>query len=236
MRSKIKYAAAVFLLCAIATCALVNFVQSVSGSGSTTAITSPSITIGSGHLVIVVFFLTGNGSNSAVISSVTDTIGNTYTLAVAHAFNASLFGGTEHWMFYKENATGGTGTISTSWTNTVGASSMFVAEYSGAVTSGALDQASTKSTTGTPQSSTAVTTTVANEIITSSFVTSATGCLTPAGFTSRSGFLDMNVNATGTYTVTSTGCTSSPYTNVTATFKAASVGGAGQVGGFLVGP
>jgi hypothetical protein len=133
------------------------FVQtSPETTGSGTTIVSPSMTFTTGNLIVVPIIV-GNSTEQHV-SSVTDTLGNTYHLAGGtHVFSSALFSGAALEIWYAQNITGGTGTITVSWPSAGGFSIAYFMEYSGLALTNSLQgtaNASGISTTGSVTAST----------------------------------------------------------------------------------
>lgn len=198
--------------------------STISGSSS-----SPSRAFSSNNTagnLLVVIVVAGSGADTTAVN---DTLGNTWTHA-ATAFNTGSGMRTELW--YAENCLGGANTV----TATLSASEGWVitiAEYSGLLTSGSLDQVNNSPTTasGATLNSGNITTTQNDELIVGG------GCIrdvvsgtvtTAAGFTELSNLStnrDANashkiVSSTGTYAWTADSTQSDSYAAVVASFKA----------------
>ena len=113
------------------------YVQSASISTDGTAATTVAVTfpgnVTAGNL-IALFVAFNNVAN--IIDSVTDSLGNTYTL-VDTALN---FASDSHASYYAKNITGGACTVTVTFTASVGYRSLTVHEVSGLDTTAPLDQ------------------------------------------------------------------------------------------------
>jgi hypothetical protein len=162
------------------------FVQQAANNFASTA--SAAQTFGAvsttGNLIVV---SVGYDSPAATISSVTDSNGNTYTLA---AGPTAWGGGSYHTAtYYAKNITGGgaaiTITVNLSAASTT-ALELFQLEYSGVDTVSPLDQASSAVGTGTVMNSGSKTTTQVNELIYGLIESSVGGVTGGATFTTES--------------------------------------------------
>jgi hypothetical protein len=125
------------------------FVQTspqILGGGGNNTLTSPSMTFTAGNLIIVAIAV-GNGVEQHV-STVTDTLGNTYQRATgSHIFASNVFSGTAVEIWYAMNVTGGATTVTVTWPSGGGFSIGYVTEWSGIATSSALVGVGTNSGT-----------------------------------------------------------------------------------------
>lgn len=202
--------------------AFIQYAQGTSGSGVANVSTS-SLTLTAGNLAVV-SVLVGNGTEQHV-SSVTDSLGNAYTFAGTHIFNASLFGGAALEVWYCQNCLGGTTTVTANWSSAGGFSLIELGEYSGIATSGALDVAISSEGAGTPTIGPSSSTAQAEELVIAAVSTDSTGCVAAAGYTNRSSdlsFLDMVTSVAGAQSYNPSSCTSGNYVANLLTFKAAS--------------
>ena len=191
---------------------------------------------GAGHTCSVAF--TGNNTagnliivsaevgNNHHVSSISDTEGNTYATATLAVTSPGTNVGQ---IFYAQNIKGGANTVTVALDgSTTQYTDLYLLEYAGLATSGALDVTSTASGTGNSVTSGAATTTVQNELI--------FGYGSGDGGTYSSGFLfngrstfdgniaeDETVNAAGSYTATASLSGSYGWTMSMATFKGASI-------------
>lgn len=198
------------------------FVQTVNKfEGGHTSIVSPSITLTAGNFVVV-FVVVGNSTEQHV-SSVTDTLGNTYQkLTAAHTFNPTLNSGSACDIFYAENVAGGATTITASWPAAGGFDQIVVGEYSGIVTSSSLDiglaAAATFGLSVGP-----MTLSNATDLLVAFWWTAATGCTVATGFTDRSGggatFEDKFTSSSGAVTVAQNSCGSGGFIGAIGAFK-----------------
>lgn len=193
--------------------------------------TSTTLAFGSnltaGNLLVLMCRLGANGTTMTT----TDTLGHTWVEAV-NVDNAA--GGRRTFLRYVENCSGGANTITFTPSTSV-TFRIAIFEYSGLLTSGALDQKTATGATGnsTTANSGNLTTTQADELLigfaersTSTFV--ATGGFTieeavPAAPNSFLAAMDLIVSATGTYSCGAT-FASGDWSAGLATFKAAGAG------------
>ncbi len=172
---------------------------------------------------------TGGDSTSSV-QSVTDSKGNVYAAATGVVASTGNY---SQQMFYAKNiasAAAGANTVTITFSNSVIDPEVRIAEYSGLDTSNPLDGSVGASGTGLTQSSGALTTTNANDLLVASnglfSVTTAEG----SGYTLRltSGFgeiiEDEVVTATGSYSAGSTQQSSGYWLMQLVAFRAASAG------------
>jgi hypothetical protein len=132
--------------------------NSVPGAGTSMTVTLASTTAGN----FVVLSILQNVDQ--VINSVTDTAGNTYSVAVSRFASGSP--GVLS-IYYKENAAGigSTNTITVAFAGDAGGGEIAVAEYSGVATSSSLDSTKTASGTTANPSSGAFATATDNELV-----------------------------------------------------------------------
>jgi len=172
------------------------------------------------------------GSPTIAISSVTDTKGNAYTLAVGPT-SVTGFGSAA--IYYAKNivaAAAGTNTVTVTFASNVQYPDLRIAEYSGIDTANPLDVTATATGTGTLGSSGSATTTHANDLIVGSNATSTGTSAAGTGFTSRviTGFdgailEDQFVSTTGAYSATAPISPSGQWIMQMAAFKVAGSGG-----------
>jgi YD repeat-containing protein len=209
--------------------ATIAYVQSTSTSPNNSSLSSLTATFSAaqsaGDLNVVAI---GWGSTSIGISSVTDTKGNTYTLAVGPTVVSSV-GSTA--IYYAKNivaATAGSNMVTVHFSSGVPYPDVRIAEYSGINTTSPLDVTVTGSGTGTTSATSSVTTTNANDLLVGSnwVLSGTTGPGT--GYTQRviSGWdgdilEDEIVSAVGSYTATAAISPSAAYIMQMAAFKAA---------------
>ena len=173
-----------------------------------------------GNLIIVASDV-GSGVH---VTSISDSEGNTYATAT-HAVASP--GGNVAQVFYAQNIKGGANTV-TITLNTTQYNDLYILEYSGLATGGALDVTSTASGTSNSATSGAATTTAPNELI-FGFGGGDSGTYSPGPlFSARSTFdgdiaEDEIVNSSGSYTATASISVSAGWTMSMATFKAASI-------------
>jgi hypothetical protein len=213
--------------------AAISYVQSNSASPNNSSLSSLTVTLSAaeaaGDLNVVAV---GWGSTTVGISSVTDSQGNSYTLAIGPSATTSV-GSTS--IYYAPNiaaAAAGANTVTVTFSAAVPFPDVRVAEYSGISTTSPLDVTTVATGTGTTSSSGAVSTTNANDLLVGSnwVLSGTTGPGT--GFTQRvisawDGDIleDEIVSATGSYTATAPISPSAAWIMQMAAFKAASSGG-----------
>jgi hypothetical protein len=153
------------------------------------------------------------------ISSVTDSLGNTYTKAVGITSPSNLA------IYYASDMTGGADTVTADFGSSTGFSTLYIQEVSGVAVSSPVDQTNSSSvSSGTSLSSGNVTTTQASELLfgycwSSHSVTageSGWGVLQTTGGNLSE---DLAVSSTGTYAATCTQSASGSGATLMATFK-----------------
>jgi len=214
--------------------AAIAFVQSKNNSPNNSSLATLSATFAAaqtaGDLNVVAI---GWGSSTVGISSVTDSKGNTYTLAVGPTTMSGLAATTT--IYYAKNiaaAAAGANTVTVTFNSAVPFPDIRMAEYSGINTTSPLDVTAAASGTSTLSDSGSATTTNANDLLVGSnwFVLGTTSVGT--GYTQReiSGWdgdilEDRIVSSVGAYNATAPITTSSQWLMQMAAFKAASAGG-----------
>ena len=213
--------------------ATIAYVQGNSVDPNTMSASSASVKFNSaqtaGNLNVVAV---GWGSNtSGLVSSVTDTKGNTYMLAVGPITAAVAGSGS---IYYAKNivaAAAGTNTITVAFSPAVGVPDVRIAEYSGLSTTSPVDVVAASSGTGTLSSSGSVTTTNANDLLLGSNNTTTGSSGPGTGFTQRiiTGFNgnileDEIVSTTGSYAATAPLSPSGSWIMQLVAFKAAASG------------
>jgi hypothetical protein len=163
--------------------ATISFVQ-VSSGPSTLQSSNSSVAVAygkkqtAGDLNIVVV---GWGDNTSTISSVTDSLGNTYSRAVGPTSTSGL----QQSIYYAKNIVGGNNTVKVTFNQAAAYPDVRILEYSGLSTSSPLDVTAAAVGSGSSASSGSATTTSGNELIfgagTSDNFFSGAG----SGFTSR---------------------------------------------------
>jgi chitodextrinase len=219
--------------------AAISYVQSNSVSPNNSSLSTLSSTFTSaqtaGNFNVVAV---GFGSNTAVgISSVTDSKGNTYTLAVGPTFTnwgGAATGGTTA-IYYAKNivaAAAGANTVTVTFAGAVGFPDIRMAEYSGIDTTSPLDVTAASTGTGTLSNSGSVSTSNANDLLVGSnwVLSGTTGPGT--GYTQRqiSGWdgdilEDQIVSTVGAYSATAPISPSASWIMQLAAFKGAGTGG-----------
>ena len=170
-----------------------------------------------GDLNVVVV---GWGDTTSSISSVTDSHGNAYAVAVGPTTNTGL----QQVIYYAKNVAAGSNTVTVKFSKAASYPDVRILEYSGASTTGPLDGKAAASGSGTTANSGAATTTSANELIFGAGTTGAQFSAAGSGFVSRMINLygniaeDKTVTSTGSYNATAT-TQSSVWVMQVATFK-----------------
>jgi hypothetical protein len=164
----------------------------------TVAYTSAQV---AGHMNIVAMSW---ADTTSTVSSVTDSQGNTYHLAIGPGTS----GGDSACIYYASNVKAGSDTVTVTFSQAVPYPDVRILEYAGV---GTLDKTTQASGTGTAMDSGPVTTTVVNELIFGANVLSGVTTAAGSGFTSRvisspdGEFAeDRIVSATGSYDATGT--------------------------------
>jgi hypothetical protein len=155
-----------------------------------------------GNLNVVVV---GWNDTTSTVTGVTDTRGNTYTLAVGPTTGTAL----RQSIYYAKNIAAGTNTVTVTFNQAADFVDIRALEYSGLDTSSPLDKTAAAVGTGTTASSGAATTTLANELIFGAGMTGGGFGGAGTGFVSRiittpdaDEAEDRTVSATGSYTAT----------------------------------
>lgn len=178
-----------------------------------------------GDLNIVV---AGWNDTTSSVSSVTDTLGNTYTLAVGPTTASGL----RQSIYYAKNIKGGSNTVTVSFNQAAAYPDIRVLEYAGADTANPLDVTAAAVGASTTANSGSATTTAANDLIFAAD-TISTGTPQPgAGFAARvitthdSDLAEDEIAPTpGTYTATAPVSPSGQWVMQMAAFKVQSSGG-----------
>jgi len=148
----------------------------------------------------------GWGDSTSTISSVTDTRGNTYNLAIG----PTSFNGMQQAIYYAKNIAVGSNTVTVRFNQAAGYPDVRILEYSGLDTTNPLDGKAAATGTGTAANSGSVTTTAANELIFGAGTTGQGFTAAGTGFSNRMinvfGNIaeDKIVSATGSYNATGT--------------------------------
>jgi fibronectin type 3 domain-containing protein len=204
----------------------IAYVQSNSVSPSTTVSTmsAPFTAAQAAGDLIVVGLSWGGG---VTVSSVTDTKGNTYALAVG----PTTFSGAASAIYYAKNivaAAAGANTVTVTFSAATGTPDLRIAEYSGINTTSPLDVTSASTGTSATSSSGAATTANANDLLVGANAVLSGTAGAGAGFTSRQiSTFDGNiledrvVSATGAYSATATLSSSAAWIMQMAAFKGA---------------
>jgi len=159
----------------------ITFVQVAAATpqGSVTTVSVPySHAQTAGNLNIVVV---GWNDTSASVSSISDSAGNTYLLAIG----PTTASGARQTIYYAKNIKGGSNTVTVNFSQAASSPDVRVLEYAGASTTSPLDVTAGASGSSTTANSGLATTTAANELIFAAD-TIATGTPGPGtGFTAR---------------------------------------------------
>jgi hypothetical protein len=180
-----------------------------------------------GNLNIVVV---GWNDTTATVSSVVDTRGNAYTLAVGPTSGTAL----RQSIYYAKNIAGGSNTVTVTFSQAAFYPDVRVLEYSGLDPTAPLDVTAGAAGTSTSANSGSATTTAANELIFGAGTTGGTFGTAGTGFVRRiltpnsDIAIDKTVNATGGYNATSALPYSSTWVMQMATFRASGQGGGGN--------
>jgi chitodextrinase len=209
----------------------ITFVQSKNNSPNNSSLTTLSVAFPSaqtaGDLNVVAI---GWGSSTVAVSSVTDSKGNAYTLAVGPTSMSGVSATTS--IYYAKNivaAAAGANTVTVTFNSAVPFPDLRVAEYSGINTTSPLDVTAAATGTSTLCDSGSATTTNANDLLVgSNWIVSATSSA-GTGFIQREGqtgwdgdiLEDRIVSAAGAYDATAANSTSSQWIMQMAAFKAA---------------
>jgi hypothetical protein len=200
----------------------ITFVQVKSATPQTAsasvAVTYPvAQTLGNLNIVAV-----GWNDTTSTVAGITDTRGNTYTLAIGPTTGTGL----RQSIYYAKNIAAGANTVTVTFSKAAAFVDFRVLEYSGLDTANPLDKTAGAVSSGTTASSGAVTTTAANELIFGAGMTIAKFTGAGSGFVSRiitspdaDIAEDRTVTATGSYSATAPNSTSNWIMQV-ATFKA----------------
>jgi len=172
-----------------------------------------------GNLNIVVV---GWNDTTATVSSVVDSRGNTYTLAVGPTSGTAL----RQSIYYAKNIAGGSNTVTVTFSQAAFFPDVRVLEYSGLDPTAPLDVTAGAAGTSTSANSGSATTTSANELIFGagttggSFGTVGTGFVTRITTPDSDIAIDKTVNSTGSYNAASALTYSSTWVMQMATFRA----------------
>jgi hypothetical protein len=197
----------------------ISFVQVKSAavtSGASVAITFAAQTAGDLNVVAVMW-----GDTTSTVSSVTDSKGNIYALAVGPTKATGLTSA----IYYAKNIAGGSNTVTVKFNQTAGWPNVNVLEYSGLDTANPLDVKAAAIGTGTTANSGSVTTTSANELIVGAGNPTSVFTAAGSGFSNRiinsfGGISeDKIVSSLGSYNATAT-LTSGGWVMQMATFRA----------------
>jgi hypothetical protein len=190
--------------------------SAVTTSGSSVAGTfAAAQTLGNLNVVAVMW-----GDTTSAVTSVTDSKGNAYSLAVGPTTASGLTSA----IYYAKNIAAGSNTVTVTFNQTAGWPNINVLEYSGLSTTSPLDVTATASGTGTTANSGSATTTAASELIVGPGNPLTTFTAAGSGFSNRiinsfGGISeDKIVSSAGSYNATAT-MTSGGWVMQMATFK-----------------
>ncbi len=199
----------------------INFVQvqsGLAGSASSVAITYPSMqTAGNLNVVAVMW-----GDITSTVSSVTDSKGNIYALAVGPTRSSPLSSA----IYYAKNIAAGSNTVTVTFNQTASFPNINILEYSGLDQTSPLDVTASAVGSGTTANSGSATTTSANELIVGAGNPTSLFTAAGSGFSNRiinsDGGIseDKVVTSTGSYNATAT-LTSGGWVMQMAGFRAA---------------
>jgi len=202
----------------------INFVQAnykTSTSASSLAAAYPlAQTAGNLNVVSVMW-----GDTTRTVSSVTDSKGNSYALAVGPSKATGLTSA----IYYAKNIASGTNTVTVTFNGTASYPNLNMLEYSGLDTASPLDVSAAATGSGTTANSGSATTTSANELIIGAGNPSSAFNSAGSGFSSRvinpyGGISeDKIVTSTGSYNATAT-LTSGTWVMQMAAFRAGAQG------------
>jgi hypothetical protein len=194
-----------------------------SGSGNTIVTT---VTMTAGNMAVIF-----PGAQGAwTILSVTDSAGNVWTAAGSIVTNSTLFGGVSFQVWTCKITTGGSVTITVTFSTSVAGSGMVGAESSGV---DSVDRANGQGINGVP-SGLPITTSSADEILLTYVLTNAGGQSVGSGqslsYTDSSyNLLEYKiVSSVGTYTGTTVGAGSQQFVALTVSLRTAPVAGAAK--------
>jgi IPT/TIG domain-containing protein len=200
----------------------IGYVQGKSttqGSGSSVAIAYPAGQTGGDLNVVAVMW----GDTISAVSSVTDSKGNTYALAMGPTKVTGLTSA----IYYAKNIASGSNTITVKFNQTASYPNVNVLEYSGLDTANPLDVRAAATGSGTTANSGSATTTSASELIVGAGNPTSVFTSAGSGFTSRiinafGGISeDKIVSSAGSYNATAT-LTSGIWVMQMVTFRASS--------------
>jgi hypothetical protein len=202
------------------TSATINFVQvnskTSASASSLVAAYSSAQTAGNLNVVTVMW-----GDTTRTVSSVTDTKGNAYALAVGPTKATGLTSA----IYYGKNIAGGSNTVTVTFNGTAAYPNLNVLEYSGLDATNPLDVSAAATGSGTAANSGSATTTSASELIVGAGNPSSAFNSPGSGFSSRivnsfGGISeDRIVSSTGSYNATAT-LTSGTWVMQMAAFRA----------------
>ena len=208
----------------VANPAFVQLAEKNANSSSSTATTNAfSASTTTGDTIIVRAWY---NSNTQSVTGMSDTAGDTYSLAVGPTTGTGMLAGWRQEIWYAKNVTGRTGvTVTASFSGTFsGEKSLTAHEYSGLDPVAPLDAKSAGSSASVNVGTGAATTTYAKELIFGAALFASSGT-SGSGFTQRSSIAgnaseDRIVSTTGTYSATFSNAAQASIVQV-ATFRAA---------------
>jgi hypothetical protein len=179
-------------------------------------------TAGNTNIVVV-----GWNDTTSTVSSVVDSRGNSYILAVGPTSGTAL----RQSIYYAKNIVGGSNTVTVTFSKAAFFVDVRVLEYSGLDATAPLDVAAGAAGTGLSANSGSATTTSANELIFGAGTTGGSFGVPPFGWVTRiltansDNAIDQIVSSTGSYSAASTLTYSATWVMQMATFRASGQGG-----------
>ena len=223
MASLLALGAIFFTAPANATIAFVQVAKTTLGTAVSSVTINYTAAQNAGDLNVVIV---GWEDATANVTSVTDTKGNTYALAVGPTRSPTH---NSLALYYAKNiaaATAGANTVTVTFNTAAAGPDIRIAEYSGIDTASPLDASNGSTGTGTAVTTASMTTTFANELIVGGDQLANSTNAVGTGFTQRvltahSHVLeDRIVTSTGSYAVSATQSAGGYWTMVGATFRA----------------
>lgn len=225
------FGAVAALLAATTAHAAVSYVQGNSAVPQTSqtsvaVIYTAAQTAGNTNIVVV-----GWHDSTATVSSITDTKGNSYVIAVGPTVSSTHGSETIYYASGIIAAAASANTVTVTFSVSASKPDIRIAEYSGLVATSALDHAvGATGTTGTSLSSGSISTTYANDLVVGADLGGVTTSAAGSGYTQRiltttdkDLLEDKTVTTTGSYSATATLTSSSWWIMQVAAFKVADV-------------
>jgi hypothetical protein len=163
--------------------ALTSLVQTNFNQPTVTSVSFNSAQVAGNLNVVLVGWNLSDSHRQGTVTSVTDTAGNTYALAVGPTTLASSGG---HSIYYAKNIVGSaSNTVTVSFNMFIDYPDVRIAEYSGLDPANALDATAAATGDGSPSNSGTLTTTAANDLIVAGNYVQGGTTGPGSGFTSR---------------------------------------------------